>query len=208
MSCSSVPPSADSIVVTWTPPETFCNVTTYNVTYIGDVLWSDQKEVNSLETSNKFASLNSLTSWTRYNVCVAGVVSDGFVGGRSCCDAITKSVRPPRLAQRVGHEQQQHHSVFGEEPLAPNGKIDGYELTVGGDAVQVQNVTEHTITGLAKNSNYNISLKAHNGAGYGAAATVTAKTQKAATCLASWQAWCAGYCWGPQAWLPSSTGTL
>ncbi|XP_037801428.1 receptor-type tyrosine-protein phosphatase H-like isoform X2 [Penaeus monodon] len=181
MSCSSVPPSADSIVVTWTPPETFCNVTTYNVTYIGDVLWSDQKEVNSLETSNKFASLNSLTSWTRYNVCVAGVVSDGFVGGRSCCDAITQEAASgPPASLNVSATSSSSISVFWEEPLAPNGKIDGYELTVGGDAVQVQNVTEHTITGLAKNSNYNISLKAHNGAGYGAAATVTAKTQKAA----------------------------
>ncbi|XP_047501923.1 receptor-type tyrosine-protein phosphatase H-like [Penaeus chinensis] len=181
ISCSSVPPSADSIVVTWFPPATLCIVSMYNVTYIGDVLWSDQKEVNSLETSNQFASLNSLTPWTRYNVCVAGIVLDDFVGGQSCCDAVTKDAASgPPASLNVSGTSSSSISVFWKEPLTPNGRIDGYKLKFGGDAVQVQNVTEYTITGLAKNSNYNISLQAHNEAGYGAAATTTATTQKAA----------------------------
>lgn len=69
------------------------------------------------------------------------------------------SASGPPASLNVSATSSSSISVFWEEPLAPNGKIDGYELTVVGDAVQVQNVTEHTITGLAKNSNYNISLK-------------------------------------------------
>ncbi|XP_063598052.1 receptor-type tyrosine-protein phosphatase delta-like isoform X2 [Penaeus indicus] len=180
MSCSSEPPSADTIYVTWSAPSTFCNVPKYNVTYIGDVLWSDQKEVNSLEFSNKVAILDSLTSWTRYNVCVAGIVLDDLVGEQSCCVAVTKEAASgPPASLNVSGTSSSSISVFWKEPLTPNGRIDGYELKVGDVVEEVQNVTEHTITGLAKHSNYNISVKAHNGAGYGAAATTTATTQKA-----------------------------
>lgn len=62
----------------------------YNVTYIGDVLWSDEEQVGTLQTSEEMANLSSLTSWTKYHVCVAGIVLDDFVGEQSCCDAVTQ----------------------------------------------------------------------------------------------------------------------
>ncbi|XP_069969954.1 receptor-type tyrosine-protein phosphatase F [Penaeus vannamei] len=180
-SCSSTPPAEHSIVVTWSAPNTFCNVSAYNVTYIGDVLWSDEEQVGTLQTSEEMASLSSLTSWTKYHVCVAGIVLDDFVGEQSCCDAVTQEAAsgPPALFN-VSGTSSSSISVFWEEPRAPNGKIDYYQLQFGGESVQVENATEFTLTGLAKNSKYIISLKAHNGAGLGEAATTTATTQKAA----------------------------
>lgn len=50
-------------------------------------------------------------------------------------------------------------SVSWEEPLAANGVIDGYQLVVENDVREVENVTQYTINGLVKNSNYNLSLR-------------------------------------------------
>ncbi|ROT62176.1 putative receptor-type tyrosine-protein phosphatase V-like [Penaeus vannamei] len=159
-SCSSTPPAEHSIVVTWSAPNTFCNVSAYNVTYIGDVLWSDEEQVGTLQTSEEMANLSSLTSWTKYHVCVAGIVLDDFVGEQSCCDAVTQEAAsgPPALFN-VSGTSSSSISVFWEEPRAQNGKIDFYQLQFGGESVQVENATEFTLTGLAKNSKYIISLK-------------------------------------------------
>lgn len=65
---------------------------------------------------------------------------------------------PPALFN-VSGTSSSSISVFWEEPRAPNGKIDFYQLQFGGESVQVENATEFTLTGLAKNSKYIISLK-------------------------------------------------
>ncbi|XP_042856155.1 phosphatidylinositol phosphatase PTPRQ-like isoform X2 [Penaeus japonicus] len=177
-SCSSQV-SAHRIVVTWSDPDTFCSVSSYNISYTGNVLWSDEKEVNSLVIFANMIPLDNLTPWTHYNVCVAGVVSRELVGEQSCCDTITNEAAPgPPASFNATGTSSSSISVSWEEPLAANGVIDGYQLVVENDVREVENVTQYTINGLVKNSNYNLSLRAHNKAGYGTAAKTAATTQK------------------------------
>lgn len=89
VSCKAT--EATVLTVTWSTPESICEITQYNVDYHGQVLWSNNTDLGQPASSkNTLIDLTHLVPWTHYKVCVETEIIGGLVGNQSCCDATTK----------------------------------------------------------------------------------------------------------------------
>ncbi|XP_069161945.1 receptor-type tyrosine-protein phosphatase H-like isoform X5 [Procambarus clarkii] len=172
--------SPRQLTVTWSPADTQCTVNRYKVDYTGDVLWSDDTRHDSKELQTTYADLGDLTPWTTYTVCVAAVVVNDIVGAWDCCSSTTLEDAPGKPAEiNQTSSSTKTVTLTWAGPEEKNGVVTDYQLAWDGGLTNLTaNTTTYTISNLHRKSQFNVSLKARTGAGWGDSISIPVTTLK------------------------------
>jgi chitodextrinase len=72
--------TSTSIALSWSSPDTECDITGYNVSYYGEILWGDGGWVNSskyVNGSQEYVEIDGLTPHTQYTITVVASTEEG-----------------------------------------------------------------------------------------------------------------------------------
>ncbi|XP_047741694.1 phosphatidylinositol phosphatase PTPRQ [Hyalella azteca] len=167
--------ASTSIALSWSTPDTKCDITGYNVTYYGKILWRDGSWVNgsrSVNGSQEYVEIDGLTPYTQYTITVVASTVEG-PGMPSEHLTITTAEAYPSEVRNLMANSTSPTEIFvsWEVPKEENGILGDYLITWddgSGDNQSAEvNTTSFLIEGLIPCVLYNITVKAQTGAGYG-----------------------------------------
>ncbi|XP_042230740.1 receptor-type tyrosine-protein phosphatase F-like isoform X2 [Homarus americanus] len=162
--------NGSNVMVTWVPPPEQCPPPTYNISWSGTSLWSDDTDTNSCsmdwmnEDPLSYELPHSLP-YTKYSVCVS---VDGYTSDTGCCQRVTPQATPgpPELLNL--HNDKTSLIVNWTEPEEKNGVIDEYRITwtdskgtPTNTKIPKESCCSHTINNLTPCENYTVSVSAH-----------------------------------------------
>ena len=164
-------PGAEGVTLSWTGPGAGAVVTGYEVSTDGGENFASIADSNGSTISHL---VEGLAGGTAYTFAVRAVNESG-AGAASSIDKTTVPDKPTGLAATAGDAEV---ALSWTDP--GDDTIDRYQFsTDGGEtfaAIDPSNATTttHTVTGLDNGTLYTLAVRAVNGSGAGAAASVTA----------------------------------
>ncbi|KAK7070300.1 hypothetical protein SK128_004335 [Halocaridina rubra] len=147
--------------VSWMRPEKNNCIRGFNVSYMKDVLWTSEVEEIDLYTNKTNWTLENLTPWTEYTVCVIGDIGENIYGEYQCCNATTEE-EPPGAPASLNKTSSGKRNIKleWEKPLEENGILIGYQLTWGRKTRNFSdNDTSAIILKLEPKTTYNFTLQ-------------------------------------------------
>ncbi|XP_042230748.1 phosphatidylinositol phosphatase PTPRQ-like isoform X6 [Homarus americanus] len=162
--------SGSNVMVTWQQLHPQCPPSSYNISWSGTSLWSDDTDTNSSsmdwmnEDPLRYELPHSLP-YTKYSVCVS---VDGYTSDTGCCQRVTPQATPgpPELLNL--HNDKTSLIVKWTEPEEKNGIIDEYRITwtdskgtSNSTTIPKESCCSHTINNLTPCENYTVSVSAH-----------------------------------------------
>ncbi|XP_018017298.1 phosphatidylinositol phosphatase PTPRQ [Hyalella azteca] len=175
--------TSTSIALSWSRPDTECDITGYNVSYYGEILWGDggwDNDSRSVNGSQEYVEIDGLTPYTQYTITVVASTEAG--PGMPSDLIITTDEAYPSEVRNLMANSTSPTEVFvsWEIPEEENGILSDYLITWddgSGDNQSAEvNTTSFLIEGLIPCVLYNITVKAQTGAGYGEESYIDATT--------------------------------
>ncbi|XP_076063808.1 receptor-type tyrosine-protein phosphatase H-like isoform X5 [Oratosquilla oratoria] len=160
--------SPREVSISWSPPDTNCNISRYWIQYTGNILWNGSDTYGEQEVPGNTTSVNltSLVPYTNYTLRVNA--SSGELDGEDVVYNFTTDEAEPCMPSNLQFPVIETWSitVTWEPPQEINGDNLTYLITVDSDhPILIVNRTSYDISNLEPATWYKVSIQAANNQG-------------------------------------------